>query len=76
MTSWFALFAPAGTPAKILFRLNMGAGKAIASQQLRRQWMAQGIEPSGGTSEQLDAFRRMEAPKWGKIVRDSGARVE
>ncbi len=76
ITSWFALFAPAGTPAKILIRLNKEAGKAIASKELRQQWMAQGIEPAGGTSEQLAAFRRIEAPKWEKIVRDSGARVE
>jgi tripartite-type tricarboxylate transporter receptor subunit TctC len=76
ITSWFALFAPDGTPAKILLRLNKEAGKAIASQELRKQWMAQGIEPAGGTSEQLAEFRRIEAPKWEKIVRDSGARVE
>ena len=76
MTSWFALFAPAGTPAKIVLRLNKEAGKAIASKELRQRWMAQGIEPAGGTPEELDAFRRIEAPKWGKIVRDSGARVE
>lgn len=76
VTSWFALFAPAGTPAKILIRLNKEAGKAIASKELRQQWMAQGIEPAGGTSEQLAAFRRIEAPKWGKIVSDSGGRVE
>jgi len=76
ITSWFALFAPAGTPPKILHRLNKEAAKAIASKELRQQWMAQGIEPAGGTSEQLDAFRLVEAPKWKKIVSDSGARVE
>ena len=76
ITSWFALFAPAGTPAKILLRLNKEAAKAIASAELTQQWAAQGIEPAGGTPEQLDAFRRTEAPKWGKIVRESGARVE
>ena len=32
ITSWFALFAPAGTPARILLRLNKEAGKAIASK--------------------------------------------
>ena len=76
ITSWFALFAPAGTPAKILLRLNKEAGKAIASKELRQQWMDQGIEPAGGTAEQLAAFRLMEASKWEKIARDSGARVE
>jgi tripartite-type tricarboxylate transporter receptor subunit TctC len=76
ITSWFALFAPAGTPSKILLLLNKQAGKAIASQDLRRQWMAQGLEPAGGTADQLAEFMRMEAPKWGKIVGESGARVE
>ena len=76
ITSWFALFAPAGTPAKILLRLNKEAAKAIALQELRQQWLGQGIEPTGGTAEQLAAFRRIEAAQWGKIVRESGARVE
>jgi tripartite-type tricarboxylate transporter receptor subunit TctC len=76
ITSWFALFAPAGTPAKILLRLNKEAGKAIALKELRQQWINQGIEPAGGTAEQLAAFRRIEASKWGKIARDSGAQVE
>lgn len=76
IASWFALFAPAGTPAKILLRLNQEAVKAIVSQQLRQQWLNQGIEPAGGTPEQLAAFQRIEGPKWAKIVRDSGARVE
>lgn len=76
ITSWFALFAPTGTAAKILLRLNKEAVKAIASKELRQQWMDQGIEPAGGTAEQLAAFRRIEASKWEKIARDSGARVE
>ena len=70
------LLAPAGTPARIVDRLNKEAGKAIAMKELRQQWMDQGIEPAGGTAEQLAEFRRIEASKWEKIVRDSGARVE
>ena len=76
ITSWFALFAPAGTPERILHRLNREAGKAIASRELRQLWLAQGIEPAGGTAEQLAAFRRIEASRWEKIAKDSGARVE
>ena len=76
ITSWFALFAPAGTPAKILLRLNKEAAKAIVLQELRQQWLGQGIEPAGGTAEQLAVFRRIDAAQWEKIVRESGARVE
>ena len=76
ITSWFALYAPTGTPAKIVARLNKESAQAIASQDLRQQWTAQGIEPAGGTAEQLAEFRRIEAPKWEKIIRESGARVD
>ena len=43
---------------------------------LQQQWMGQGIEPAGGTSDQFFEFRRVEAMKWEKIVRKSGARIE
>ena len=76
ITSWFALFAPAGTPAKILIRLNKEAAKAIASKELQQQWTNQGLEPAGGTLDQLADFRRVEAIKWERIVRESGARIE
>jgi tripartite-type tricarboxylate transporter receptor subunit TctC len=76
ITSWFALYAPAGTPAKILSKLNKAAAQAIASKELREQWMAQGLEPAGGTAEQLAEFRRIEAPRWEKLIRESGARVD
>jgi tripartite-type tricarboxylate transporter receptor subunit TctC len=76
ITSWFALFAPAGTPAHILARLNKEAASAIASKDLQQQWMSQGLEPAGGAPGRLAAFMRTEAPKWKKIARDSGARME
>jgi tripartite-type tricarboxylate transporter receptor subunit TctC len=74
--SWFALYAPAGTPAAILSKLNKVAAQGIASKDLREQWMAQGLEPAGGTADQLAEFRRIEAPKWAKLIRESGARVD
>jgi tripartite-type tricarboxylate transporter receptor subunit TctC len=76
VTSWFALFAPAGTPAPIVARLNSETNKALADTAVRRQLADQGIEPVGGTAEQLAAHIRAELPRWKKIVAESGARVE
>lgn len=76
ITSWFALYAPAGTPAAILSKLNKVAAQGVAAKDLRAQWMAQGLEPAGGTAGQLAEFRRIEAPKWEKLIRESGARVD
>ncbi len=76
VTSWFALFAPAGTPPAIVARLNKETNKALADEALRRQLGDQGIEPAGGTAEQLAAHIRAELPRWKKIVAESGAKVE
>lgn len=76
VTSWFALFAPAGTPAPIVARLNREINKALTDKVLHQQLTDQGIEPGSGTAEQLAAHIRAELPRWKKIVAESGARVE
>lgn len=76
VTSWFALFAPAGTPAAIVARLNKQTNMALADRVLRQQLVNQGIEPSSGTAGQLAAHVQAELLRWKKIVAESGARVE
>jgi len=76
ITSWFGLYAPSGTSPQIIERLNREANKALATALIRRRLTDQGIEPAGGTPGQFAEFMRAELVKWGKIVRESGARVE
>lgn len=76
ITSWFGLYAPSGTSPQIIERLNRETNKALATVQFRRRLTDQGIEPAGGTPGQFADFMRAELVKWGKIVRESGARVE
>jgi len=76
ITSWFGLYAPSGTSPQIIERLNREANKALAIVPIRRRLTDQGIEPAGGTPGQFAEFMRTELVKWGKIVRESGARVE
>lgn len=76
ITSWFGLYAPAGTPPEIVERLSKEANKALAIKELRQQLTDQGIEPAGGTPSQFAVFMKSELERWGKIVRESGARVE
>jgi tripartite-type tricarboxylate transporter receptor subunit TctC len=60
----------------VVARLETEAIKALALKEFRQQLSDQGIEPAGTTSAQFAQFMRSESPKWAKIVRDSGARVE
>jgi tripartite-type tricarboxylate transporter receptor subunit TctC len=76
VTSWFAVFAPAGTPPSIVSVLNREINKALSDPGLRRQLADQGIEPAGGTPAQLAAHVRAEIARWSKVVAESGARVD
>jgi len=76
-TAWFAIVAPAGTPAEIVTRLNSEINKGLRSSELQAKMVAQQVEPASPTSpEQLGAFMRTEIGKWGKVVKDSGAKVD
>jgi tripartite-type tricarboxylate transporter receptor subunit TctC len=74
--TWWGLFAPAGTPPEIVKRLNAEVNKALAAPDLREKWLASGAEPSPTTSEAFAAFIAKELPKYAKIVKDSGAKVD
>jgi tripartite-type tricarboxylate transporter receptor subunit TctC len=76
ITSWFGLYAPAGTPPRIVERLNKEANRTLADKAFRQRLMDRGIEPAGGTTEHFAAFMQAESAKWGKIVKDSGARID
>ena len=76
VTSWFALFAPAGTPQEIIALLNRETNKALADPALHRQLTDQGIEPGSGTPAQLATHLHAELQRWKKIVAESGARVD
>ncbi len=74
VTTWFGLFAPAGTPKAAVDRLQRDA--AIALQALTERFATQGDEAVGSTPEQFTAFVRAEHAKWGKVIKDSGMKIE
>jgi len=76
MTPWWVLYAPAGTPAPVLARLR-GDFDAINKQpEYLARLGAQGMEFRPMNPEELSAFLRAELPKWAKLVKDSGARID
>jgi len=70
--SWFALFAPAGTPKEIVARLNQETIKALNAPEVRETLTAQGAEPGGGTPEDLTRLVRDDIEKWSKVVQRIG----
>jgi len=74
--TWFGLLAPAGTPRDVIARLNAEFNKALQQPELRTKLGNEGADPAGGTPEQFAALIRDEIPRWGKVVKDSGAKVD
>ena len=74
--TWFGLLAPAGTPKDVVARLNAEFNKALKLPDLNKRLSDEGADPAGGTPEQFAALIKDEIPRWGKIVKESGAKVD
>lgn len=74
-TSWFGLWAVAGTPAPVLDKLHASLSKVLKDPAVVKKINEQGGEITIDTPAQFDAFIKTEAAKWGKVVKESGAEV-
>ena len=74
--TWFALFAPTGTPKEAVTRINEAVTRATHAPEVRDKFIAQGAEMLSGTSQDAAAYTRAEVAKWSKVVKASGARVD
>ncbi len=74
--TWHGVITPAGTPPGIIERLNGEINRALASEDVKERFLRQGVDPQGGSQASFAAYLRSEIPKWGKIVRDTGAKVQ
>ena len=76
VVAWFALFAPAGTPAAIVARLNAESNKALSLAEVREKIAAAGSDPIGGTSDELARFLANDIAKWTRVTRDAGIKPQ
>ena len=74
--SWFGIMAPAGTPRDVIAKLNADVVKALDSAEVKDIITKQGGEVMGSTPEQMAAQIRGDREKWGRVVRESGAKIE
>jgi tripartite-type tricarboxylate transporter receptor subunit TctC len=74
--TWFGFLAPANTPKDVIAKLNAEFNKALQQPDLRKKLGDEGADPAGGTPEQFAALIKDEIPRWGKVVKESGARVD
>jgi tripartite-type tricarboxylate transporter receptor subunit TctC len=74
--SWWGIVAPARTPPEIVAKLSAEIARALDTASMKEQLDRQGVEPRSMKPAEFQAFMEAELARWGKVVRDSGARAE
>ena len=74
--SWFSLMAPANLSPAIQKRLNQMVRQTLSNPDVKARLLAGGLEPAPGSSRDLSRLIASEAQKWGKVVKQSGAKLE
>ena len=67
--TWYALWAPAGTPREIVLRMQQETAKALAGSELKPIWISLGADPGGQSPEEMAKFVVREIHKWAKVVK-------
>ena len=76
-TTWFGLFAPAGTPHDIVMKLNAEAAKLFNDSEFKKKFLdPQFFEPLVTSPEQFQKFIDGEIAKWGKVVKAANIKIE
>jgi hypothetical protein len=71
---WYGLFAPRGTPARVVAQIAANAGTVMSNPSMAERWQTLGIDPAGTRPAEFRQKFTVEIEKWGKVVKT--ARIE
>lgn len=74
--TWVGLFAPAGTPAEATQKLNDAVLRAVQSPDVRERLEGLAFEVTAAPLRETADYVRSELIKWGKVVRETGAKPD
>ncbi len=73
---WYAMLAPRGTPQNIIARLHEEFRKVLGDPAIRGFLTKSGVEPDGGTPDELSKYMRSELAKWAKVIKAANITVD
>ena len=76
VTPWYGILAPASTPRAIVMKWNQAVARIVALPDVQQRFVGQGIDLTSSTPEQFAALIKSEIPKWARVVKESGAKVD
>ena len=76
VTNWHGLVGPKGLPKDIVQRLNKEINVAVHSEELTKVLASDGLEPAGGTPEELAALLKAEVARWAQVVKRANIKID
>ncbi|MGZ5227438.1 MAG: Bug family tripartite tricarboxylate transporter substrate binding protein [Burkholderiales bacterium] len=76
VTNWYGVMMPAGVPKDVLTKIHGDLVKVLKMPDVQQRFQSEGGDTTSNTPEQFAAFIKTEIAKWGKAVRESGAKVD
>jgi tripartite-type tricarboxylate transporter receptor subunit TctC len=74
--SWYAMFAPARTPAAVIARMHKEIQRAVQLPDVRQKLVEQGGDPVAGPPEQLERVVKAELKKWAEVIQAAKIKVD
>ncbi len=74
--TWFGLLGPAKLPPEIVNQISAEVAKALASPELRKKMDDQGVDVTPSSPAQFATLIQNDIAKWGKVVKESGAKID
>ena len=76
VSTWYALWAPKGTPKEVVDRLYAETTKALNNPEMKQIWLQNGSDIPQYTPEQFAQFEHAEIKRWADVVQRSGAKID
>jgi tripartite-type tricarboxylate transporter receptor subunit TctC len=76
VTTWYGIWAPAGTPADIISKLQQEVAKAMQRPEIKEAWAQQGSGMGGNTPQEFAKFINVEVVKWGKVAKAANITID
>lgn len=76
VSTWYALWAPAGTPKPITDRMVEEVGKALATEAVKAIWAQQGATTGAATPADMAKFVTAEIERWGKVAKSANIKID
>jgi tripartite-type tricarboxylate transporter receptor subunit TctC len=74
--TWYGMFAPAGTPAQAIAKVNAEINTALKDEAVRAVLQKQGMTPAGGPPARLGELVKRELPRWARVVKAAGIKAD